>query len=219
VLVEHFRVGSLPPLGPRYNIAPTQQVGVVRQTAPGQREFVFVRWGFVPHWAKDPSIGSRLINARSEDAAVKPTFRDSFRRRRCLVAADGFYEWKKNGKQKQPYLIHLPDDRPFAFAGLWGGWGDEPDRIESCTILTTAANSQLRDLHERMPVILDPADYDRWLDPNAPGPESLPMLLDSSPAAELIVAAANPRVNNVANDDADCLANQEPIQLRLTDLE
>jgi putative SOS response-associated peptidase YedK len=211
VLVEHFRLGSIPPVGPRFNIAPTQQVGVVRPATPGQREFVWMRWGLVPHWAKDPSIGSSLINARSESAASKPTFRDSFRRRRCLIAADGFYEWRKIGKQKQPYLIHMSDDRPFAFAGLWDRWGDGEDRFESCTMLTTAANSLLCDLHERMPVILDPDDYDRWLDPNASDAESIPSMLSSSPASELIVEPVSSRVNNVANDDPGVLAPPPPL--------
>jgi len=182
----------------------------VRPAAPGQREFVWMRWGLVPHWAKDTSIGSSLINARTESAATKPTFRDSFRRRRCLIAADGFYEWKKIGKQKQPYLIHMSDDRPLAFAGLWDRWGDGPERFESCTILTTTANTLLRELHERMPVILEPDDYDRWLDPNVSEAETLQMVLTSSAASELTVEAVSPRVNNVANDDAGVLAPPPP---------
>jgi putative SOS response-associated peptidase YedK len=211
VLVEHFRLGSMPPLGPRFNIAPTQQVGAVRQSTPGQREFVWMRWGLVPHWAKDPKIGNQLINARSESAASKPTFRDSFRRRRCLIAADGFYEWKKIGKQKQPYLIRMPDNRPFAFAGLWDRWGDGADRFESCTILTTAANERLRELHERMPVILDPADYDQWLEAGADEPDKSQSLFSASPAGELCIEPVNPRVNNVANDDPGVLAPPPPL--------
>ena len=178
VLVEHFRVHSLPPLGPRFNIAPTQQVGVVRQRRPASANLCGCAGGWCRIGPKIRSIGNSLINARSETAASKPTFRDSFRRRRCLIAADGFYEWKKIGKQKQPYLIHMSDDRPFAFAGLWDRWGDDAERFESCTILTTAANSLLRDLHERMPVILDPDDYDRWLDASASDAESFPIDAD-----------------------------------------
>jgi putative SOS response-associated peptidase YedK len=211
VLVEHFRLGSLPQLGPRFNIAPTQQVGVVRQRAPDQREFVWMRWGLVPHWAKDKSIGNQLINARSESAASKPTFRDSFRRRRCLIAADGFYEWKKIGKQKQPYLIRMPDNRPFAFAGLWDRWGEGDERFESCTILTTAANEQLRELHDRMPVILDPADYDQWLDAAAADSQKAQTLLTALPAGELCVEPVSPRVNSVANDDPGVLAPPPPL--------
>ncbi len=204
VLVEHFRLSSIPPLGPRYNIAPTQQVGVVRHAAPGQREFVWMRWGLVPRWAKDLAIGSQMINARSETAATKPAFRDSFNRRRCLVAADGFYEWKKAGRQKHPYLIRLQEARPFAFAGLWERWGEGEDRVETCTILTTAANDLLRELHDRMPVILSPADYDRWLDPAGQAAQLTP-LLDAYPADGLVVEPVNPRVNHVANDDPGVL--------------
>jgi putative SOS response-associated peptidase YedK len=211
VLVEHFRLSSIPRLGPRFNIAPTQQVGVVRSATPGQREFVWMRWGLVPHWAKDKSIGNQLINARSESAASKPTFRDSFRRRRCLIAADGFYEWKKIGKQKQPYLIRMPDHRPFAFAGLWDRWGEDAERFESCTILTTSANEQLRDLHDRMPVILDPADYERWLEPYAAEPENLQSLMSALPDGALSVEPVSPRVNNVANDDPGVLSPPPPL--------
>jgi putative SOS response-associated peptidase YedK len=211
VLVEHFRLGSMPPLSPRFNIAPTQQVGAVRQSTPGQREFVWMRWGLVPHWAKDKSIGNQLINARSESAASKPTFRDSFRRRRCLIAADGFYEWKKIGKQKQPYLIRMPDHGPFAFAGLWDRWGDDADGFQSCTILTTAANATLSDLHQRMPVILDPLQYDQWLDPALSDNEQLHSLLDAALCSQLVVEPVSPRVNNVANDDPGVLAPPPPL--------
>jgi putative SOS response-associated peptidase YedK len=205
VLVERFRVGSIPQLSPRFNIAPTQEVGIVRQPTPGQREFVWMRWGLVPHWAKDPRIGSQMINARSEDVSSKPAFRDSFRHRRCLVLADGFYEWKTVGRAKHPYFIHMKDGRPFAFAGLWDRWGHDANRLESCTILTTAANELVADLHDRMPVILGPADYDRWLDIQNAEPASLEPLLDACGADELVVEPANPRVNRVANDDPGVL--------------
>jgi putative SOS response-associated peptidase YedK len=201
VLVEHFRLNSIPPLGPRYNIAPTQQIGVIRQATPEQREFVWMRWGLVPHWAKDLSIGSQMINARSETAATKPAFRESFNRRRCLIVADGFYEWKKVGRQKQPYLIRLKEGGPFAFAGLWDRWGKDEERIETCTILTAPANELLCDLHNRMPVIFGPADYERWLDPAATDAAQLQPLLDAYPADDLVVEPVSPRVNHVANDD------------------
>jgi putative SOS response-associated peptidase YedK len=210
VLIEHFRVNSIPPLGPRFNIAPTQQIGVIRQIDPAQREFAWMRWGLVPHWAKDLSIGSKMINARSETAASTPAFRDSFRRRRCLIVADGFYEWKKIGRNKQPYLIHRSDDRPFAFAGLWDRWGQDADRLESCTILTTTANEILAELHDRMPVILGPADYERWLDASAEA-SALQPLLDACPAEDLVVEAVSPRVNNVANDDPSVLEGPPPL--------
>jgi putative SOS response-associated peptidase YedK len=204
--MEHFRVNSLPPISPRFNIAPTQQVGVVRQDPSGQREFVWMHWGLVPHWAKDPKIGSQMINARSESAATKPAFRDSFRRRRCLIVADGFYEWKKEGRKKQPYHIRMKDGSPLAFAGLWDRWGSEPNRLESCTILTTSAIELLADLHERMPVILDPAEYEAWLATAEADAPALQPMLDACPADALEVAAANPRANSVANDDPDVLS-------------
>jgi putative SOS response-associated peptidase YedK len=170
-----------------------------------------MRWGLVPHWAKDKSIGNQLINARSESAASKPTFRDSFRRRRCLIAADGFYEWKKIGKQKQPYLIRMPNNRPFAFAGLWDRWGEGDERFESCTILTTAANEQLCELHDRMPVILDPVIYERWLDVDGGDLENVQSLYVDRPAGELCVEPVSPRVNSVANDDSSVLASPPPL--------
>jgi putative SOS response-associated peptidase YedK len=211
VLVEHFRLNSLPPLGPRYNIAPTQQVGIVRQAGPEQREFVWMRWGLVPRWAKDLSIGSQMINARSETAATKPAFRDSFKRRRCLIAADGFFEWKTVGRQKQPYLIRPNDGGPFGFAGLWDRWGTDVERIETCTILTTAANKLLCDLHDRMPVIFGPADYERWLDPAITDVAELQPLLDAYPADDLVVEPVSPRVNQVANDDPGVLEPPPPL--------
>lgn len=210
VLLEHFRLTSSPAPSPRYNIAPTQEIGVVRPTGEQQREFVGMRWGLVPHWAKDPSIGSRMINARSETAATTPAFRDSYRRRRCLIPADGFYEWKKVGRQKQPYLIHLKSGDLFAFAGLWDRWGNESQRLETCTILTMAASDALRDLHDRMPVILRTTDYDRWLDPNA-DVESLEQLFDGCPPDDLCIEPVSPRVNNVANDDASVLQPPPPM--------
>lgn len=222
VLVEQFRVDSIPPLSPRYNIAPTQEVGTVRAPQPAQREFVWMSWGLVPRWAKDPSIASQMINARAETAAEKPAFRDAFRRRRCLIIADGFYEWKKtSGRIKQPYYIRMKDDRPFAFAGLWERWGGgatsdagndarhEPRQLESCTILTTHANDLLADLHDRMPVILGPADYDRWLDAGTTDPEALKYLLEPYPSDELIAEPVSTRVNNVKHDDADCIKPEQ----------
>jgi putative SOS response-associated peptidase YedK len=199
--MEHFRLNSLPPMTPRFNVAPTQEVGVVRQPA-GQREFVWMHWGLVPRWAKDPKIGSQMINARAETAADKPAFRDAFKRRRCLVVADGFYEWQKTGgKTKQPYYIHMKDGRPFGFAGLWERWGE----LESCTILTTSPNDLCAPVHDRMPVILGPADYDRWLDPEVSDPAALAPLLDCYPADEMVAEPVSTHVNRVANNDEKCI--------------
>jgi putative SOS response-associated peptidase YedK len=203
---------SLPALAPRYNIAPTQSIAAVRAApADGRRELVLLRWGFIPAWAKDPSGGAPLINARSETAADKPTFRAAFRRRRCLVPADGFFEWHTENGKKQPYYFTLADGAPFAIAGLWERWqAPTGDVVESCTLLTTEANDLVRPLHDRMPVILAPADYPLWLDPevNDPGPPA--SLLVPFQASAMAGRPVSPRVNAVRNDDPGCV---EPIDL------
>ncbi len=194
-------------LAPRYNIAPTQPVAVVPND--GQRRVDFFLWGLIPAWAKDPRIGNRLINARAETAAQKPSFRAPFRRRRCLILADGFYEWQRapGGKgPKQPYRILLRDGRPFAFAGLWERW-QAPDgsEIYSCTILTTQANPLVAQVHDRMPVILAPEDYDRWLTPGEAAPEVLQPLLRPFPADAMTLYPVSSRVNSPQRDDPDCI--------------
>jgi putative SOS response-associated peptidase YedK len=192
----------MPDLTPRYNVAPTQQIGVVR-TADGQRELSFMQWGLVPRWAKDPKIGSQMINARAETAAEKPAFRDAFRKRRCLVVADGFYEWKKTGgKTKQPFYIRMKDHRPFGFAGLWERWGE----LESCTILTTRPNELCASVHDRMPVILSPNDYDQWLDQQVTDAAALQPLLDPYPSDEMAADPVGTHVNSVRNIDERCIA-------------
>jgi putative SOS response-associated peptidase YedK len=208
-LEDLFQAVGLPPLKPRYNIAPTQSVPVVRFNADHQRrEFAMVRWGLIPFWAQEPGIGNRLINARSETAAEKPAFRHAFRKQRCLIPADGFYEWQKQGakKPKQPFSIRRGDGRPFAFAGLWELWhSPDAQAIESCTILTTDANDDVRLLHDRMPVILEPKDYDLWLDPKVEEPERVQPLLRPYASEDLAVVPVSTRVNNPRNDDAACL--------------
>jgi putative SOS response-associated peptidase YedK len=202
LIAEHFGLDDVPPLGPRYNIAPTQPVPVVRKTAQGRR-LEMLRWGLVPSWAGDPSIGNRLINARAETVADKPSFRSAYRRRRCLVVADGFFEWKRVGVRKQPMYIRLRDQAPFAFAGLWESWHrDQPDAVESCTLITTGPNALLATIHDRMPVILHPDDYARWLDPGAGDPARL---LRPYPAAEMTAHPVSRRVNSPANDDPACV--------------
>jgi len=198
----------LPPLAPRYNIAPTQAVAVVR-AAPGdgRREMVLLRWGLIPSWAKDPSVGSKMINARSETITERPAFRVAFRRRRCLVPADGFYEWRREDGKKQPYHITLADHRPFAVAGLWERWkAPTGDVVESCTLLTTDANDLVRPLHDRMPVILAPADYALWLDPDVTDPILPEQLLHPFPPAAMALRPVSTRVNSVRNDDPGCIA-------------
>src|SRR3989449_488160 len=166
-LSEKFQFPEVLPLKPRYNIAPSQWVAVFR-LLPGDpdRKLAMLRWGLLPAWVKDPAKVQQPINAKAETAAEKPMFRDAFKRRRCLVPADGFYEWKQDGGRKQPVYIHMRDGEPFAIAGLWEHWeGQDGQVIESCTLLTTEPNDLLAPVHNRMPVILDPKDYAQWLDP------------------------------------------------------
>lgn len=227
-LRQLFLFSELPNLAPRANIAPTQMVPAVRLgTRPDEdrgagrergqgvhaagRHLVMLRWGLVPFWAKDLAIGSRMINARGEQVAEKPAFRAAFKRRRCLIPADGFYEWRKEAGGKQPYRVVMADGAPFAFAGLWESWTDpvSADEVQSCTIITTGANSLLQAIHDRMPVILDPADHDAWLAPDT-APERLQGLLRACPAAALRAYPVSKRVNAVANDEADLMEPTGP---------
>ena len=211
-----FDVLDSPNLPARYNVAPTQQVPAVRLAATG-RELVQMRWGLVPSWAKDLSIGAKMINARAETVAEKPAFRAAFKRRRCLLPADGFYEWQLGSdKAKQPYVIGLEQDGPFAFAGLWESWkGPEGDRIESCTIITTTANEKLSAIHHRMPVILAPADYEAWLGGDGEDTAALLALLRPYPEEDMRARPISRHVNNVRNDDPACLAPAEARQALL----
>jgi putative SOS response-associated peptidase YedK len=203
VIAEHFRLAEVPDHPPRYNIAPTQLALVVRETPQGEREGVFLRWGLIPSWARDPTIGSRLINARAEGLADKPSFRAAFRRRRCLVPADGFYEWRPAaGGRKQPYFIRLASGAPLGLAGLWEQWkGPDGDTVATFTIVTTAANEQLAALHDRMPVVVAPADYDEWL--SSPNPS---VLLAPWRGEPFELTPVGTRVNNVADDDPALVA-------------
>ncbi len=188
-------------LVPRWNIVPTQRVPIVRQGEGRGRELATVRWGLIPAWAKDPAIGNRMINARAEGITDKPAFRSAFRARRCIVPASGFYEWQRQGRgPKQPYLIRRRDGLPIGFAGLWESWEDRAtgEVVETCTIITCEPNALMAELHDRMPVILDPADYDRWLDPSVPGAEEL---LRPCPAEWLEAVPVSTRVNSPRNDD------------------
>jgi putative SOS response-associated peptidase YedK len=193
---------------PRYNIAPTQTVAAVRtDVAKGGRELAALRWGLVPSWAKDLKIGSSLINARAETIATKPAFRSALRRRRCLIPADGFYEWQAvpGQKTKQPWLIGLCDEPVFAFAGLWEHWNSpEGTSVESCTVVTTAANEFMQPVHNRMPVILDRADYDRWLDSECQDSESVLPLLVQFPGDRMQRVPVSTLVNSPRNDRPEC---------------
>lgn len=208
-----LEAGALPEgLRPRYNIAPTQPVLAARWLVPdgepGGRALGWLRWGLVPSWAKEFAIGARLINARAETAAAKPAFRSALRRRRCLVAADGFYEWQRRGRgRKQPYLIRLRDGRPFAFAGLWERWrSPEGLLVESCTLLTTEPNAVCAPIHDRMPVILERRDFARWLDPAEGDPERIRSLLLPFPAEAMSAHPVGPLVNDARIDRPECAA-------------
>jgi putative SOS response-associated peptidase YedK len=205
-LVEIFQLLREPEIAPRYNIAPTQLVLAVRQVDKF-REASEMRWGLVPSWSKDPKSGPPLINARAETLASKPAFRMALSKRRCLIPADGFYEWQKGeAKTKQPFYIQLTKGRLFAFAGLWECWkGADSSAVESCTIVTTTANSRLAELHERMPVILHEEDYDRWLDAKANDPAALQALLVPYPSEEIAFRPVNPFVNSARNDGPSCI--------------
>ncbi len=205
-----FAVEAVLNLAPRYNIAPTQETPVVRLDQAGGRALAMLRWGLVPSWAKDATIGAKLINARADTVATKPSFRAAFRQRRCLVPADGFYEWQaglpgkpRPGKPKQPYLIARADKATFAFAGLWEHWRDGGQVLETFTIITTDANKTLMPIHHRMPVILDPGNYAAWLDPKNKDAEAL---LKPAPDDALTAIPISTRVNAVRNDDPSLIA-------------
>jgi putative SOS response-associated peptidase YedK len=206
-LQEAFPWAIIPDdLKPRYNIAPSQPVAVIPNT--GDNSLFMYKWGLIPSWSKDPAIGDRMINARAESLAEKPSFRNAYRRRRCLILADGFYEWKQSPslKSKQPIYIRLNDDRPFAFAGLWELW-HSPDgsEIRSCTIITTQPNSLLEPIHNRMPVILHPEAYNQWLSPDDRLPTQLNKLLVPYPAEEMTAFPVSKMVNSPENDSADII--------------
>lgn len=214
VLAEVFELVETPDISPRYNIAPTQPVPVIRQTSHMVgRRLEALRWGLIPTWADDPAIGSRMINARAETVSTKPAFRAAFHKRRCLVIADGFYEWQKvepergrSRPRKQPHYIHLRDERPFAMAGLWEHWeGPDGSVIESCTIITTQPNEVVVPLHDRMPVILGASDYDMWLDPDNKRLDELQDLLRPCAADEIEAYPVSTRVNSPATDSPDCI--------------
>jgi putative SOS response-associated peptidase YedK len=191
---------------PRYNIAPTQPVPVIRQHPKEPvRQLALMKWGLVPHWAKDASDAARTINARSETAASKPAFRDPLKFRRCLIPADGFYEWARKGSSKQPYCFQVGDSGLFAFAGLWERWRDPSGQwVKSCSIVTTTPNAVTSAIHDRMPVILDRDRYDLWLDPGMTKVEAVSDLLRPCDARQKRCVPVSTRINHVANDDEDC---------------
>ena len=206
-LARRFEAEALPELRPRYNIAPTQNIPIVREEE-GKRRFALARWGLIPHWAKDVKIGYSMINARAETVASKPAFRNAFWHRRCLVPADGLYEWQviPDSKVKQPWFIALRDREPMAFAGLWERWRNpEGEELESCCIIVTDANELMRPIHDRMPVILAPEDWSAWLEPDAMNAQALQNLLKPYSAEDMAAWQVSTKVNSPRNDSAECL--------------
>ena len=206
VLADIFEAGSAPELSPRYNIAPTQTVPIVRLGASGARELALASWGLVPVWAKEKAIGNKLINARAETLAEKPSFRDAFKKRRCLLPADGYFEWKREGTVKQPYAFRASDGRPLALAGLWSFWKDPAtgEPLESCAIVTTSPNELAATVHDRMPVILAPESFGKWLGAAPPSPD-FAALFEPYPAERMLAYPVSRAVNSPANDRPELL--------------
>ena len=204
-----FRYAGQPNFPPRYNIAPTQPIAVVR-LSEGRREFALLRWGLIPGWVKDPRAFSLLINARGESVLQKPAFKSAMRYRRCLIPFDGFYEWKHHGKRKQPHYVRARNGGPMAFAGLWESWmGPNGEEMETAAIVTTAANLQLAPLHNRMPVILPPEAFDLWLDHRAVDAETAAALIAPSREDLLEVHPVSDAVNRAADDTPQMI---EPVE-------
>ncbi len=194
----------------RYNVAPSQDILVIRQSESGERTAAPLKWGLIPHWAKDPTIGNRMINARGETVAEKPSFRSAFKRRRCIIPASGFYEWGPSGAGKWPYYITAADGPLLSFAGLWERWrAPDGEPLESCTIITTNANESLARIHQRMPVCLPEASYADWLDPEATG-ETCLALLKPLPGSAFEIRPVAKAVNNPRNDSAELV---EPVEI------
>ena len=207
IIEERFDIGDWQDdWSPRYNIAPTQPIPVIRQHPKEPiRQLSMMRWGLIPHWAKDASGAARTINARSETAATKPAFRDPLKFRRCLIPADGFYEWKRTATGKQPYCFEVTDGELFAFAGLWERWRDPSGQwVKSCSILTTTPNAVTSAVHDRMPVILGKDDYDVWLDPGMQNVAGISDLLKPFDPSLMRCYPVSTRINHVTNDDEEC---------------
>jgi putative SOS response-associated peptidase YedK len=205
-LAQAFALSERPQSPPRYNIAPGQPILVIRQTADGCRIAALLSWGLIPAWVKDPVGSRRPINARGETAAEKPSFRAAFRQRRCLVPADGFYEWQARAGGKQPFYFRVVGGKPFAMAGLWERWqGDNGERIDSVALLTTDANAIVAPVHDRMPVILPPSDYGQWLDPGEADSGQLQAMIKAFPARDMEAWPVAATVNRPINDGPGCI--------------
>ena len=201
---------------PRFNIAPTQLVPVIRQNPKEPvRELSLMRWGLIPSWAKDSSVTASMINARSETASTKPAFRDALKSRRCLIPADGFYEWMRTGKAKQPYCFEVGEGELFALAGIWDRWKEPSGNwVKTCSILTTTPNAVTAPVHDRMPVILDPDSYDVWLDPGMTDTGTASDLLKPYDARLMRCFAVSTRINSVVNDEEECSRTVEFAQIQ-----
>jgi putative SOS response-associated peptidase YedK len=193
---------------PNYNVAPTQEIFVIIKH-DNENSLEKLHWGLVPFWAKDISIGSRMINSRAETVVIKPSFRNAFKKRRCLIPAGGFYEWKGEKGHKQPYYIFIPSGEPFAFAGLWESWSDrkndEESVYKSCTIITKAASESIREIHHRMPAILDPDFYEKWLNIEIQDPKELEIILKDGVIHDMKYYSVSTFVNSVKNNEPNCM--------------
>lgn len=219
-LARHFNLKDKISLQPRYNIGPGQDVPVVKLGADGDRELVFLRWGLIPPWADDDKFGFKAVNARSETIDEKPAFRNAFKSKRVLIPCDGFYEWAKKGKKKTPYFIYLKNSETFALAGLresWTGRDGEGGKItiNSCTIITTAANELIAPLHDRMPVIVSPENYGMWLDASYAGTENIKKMLAPTPSEKMELRQVSDYVNNTRNEGVECIQPRYEEQMRL----
>lgn len=208
-IASHFAVAEFSELRTRFNIAPTQLAPAVLCMESGRRSMAMLRWGLVPHWAKDASMGVRMINARVETISEKPAFREPFKSRRCLVPADGFYEWEKQGTERTPYYFQLSESQPFGMAGLWDEWHDpNGSPLHTFTIITREANAAVAPIHERMPVIVSPSDYEAWLSGETMSVEDRLALLDSALSEQLTRHEVGRAVGNPRHDAPDCI---EPV--------
>lgn len=202
-LASHFKLDEAVVVAPRYNIAPGTDIPTIRHSPEGKRVMHLLRWGLVPHWAKDPSIGNKLSNARGETVAEKPSFRDAFKRRRCLVPADGFYEWKAEGKLKQPYYFSMKDSAPFALGGVWESWrAPNGDILRTCCLITTGPNEIMLPVHDRMPVIVSPDDFEQWLTGEQ---DEAKALVKPYPIEDMQTWAVSKRVSKSGEDGADLI--------------
>lgn len=211
-LIETFKLARCIDFKMRYNAAPTSLMPVVRQSPEGDRVADLLRWGLIPNWAKDPSIGARLNNARGESLSEKPSFRDAFKRRRCLIPASGFFEWKTEGKVKQPYYVSYSSGQPLAMAGLWESWQDASGEIvRTYCVITTAANAVMEPIHDRMPLLINPSDYSRWIDPQVPGVDLI-SLIAPAPASGMQIWPVGRAVSKSTSEGPELILPAEIIR-------